>query len=46
MLAAPHVELPAMPRTGDDRAGQPPLTQRPPLVRADAIQSVKYSRRR
>ena len=38
VLARGHVELPAVPRAGDDAAGQFALCQRPTGVRADAVE--------
>ena len=41
MLAVAHIELPAVPRTGDYVAAQGAFAKRAASVRADAIQHVK-----
>jgi hypothetical protein len=41
MLASSHIELPAMPRAGDDAAGHFALRERPALMWTDAIECVE-----
>ena len=40
-LSGADVELPAVPRAGDDAPLHRPFSQRPALVRADAIESIE-----
>src|SRR5437773_3829471 len=41
MLPRRHIELKAMPGAGDDAAGEFTFPERPALMRADAVESVK-----
>src|SRR5581483_9712429 len=41
MLAGAHVELPAVPRTGHNRAGETAFAQRAALMRTDAVERVE-----
>lgn len=43
MLAGGDVELPAMPRTGQNAAIEPAFAERAALMRADAIERVKLA---
>ena len=43
MLAIGHVELPAMPRTGDDRPAKRSLTQRPASMWTYSVERIKLS---
>src|SRR5881396_2829261 len=41
MLSRRHIELKAVPRARDDAAGEFAFAERPALMRADAVESVK-----
>jgi hypothetical protein len=43
MLAASHVELPAMPGASHHATGQVPFAQRPTLMRANAVEREELS---
>ena len=43
MLPRSHIELPAMPRTGDDVPRKRPFSQRPSRMGANTVQRMKFT---